>query len=207
MRRRSSVAGSRAVSRELRQPSRWRRTAGCRARLCRAVRKIGHRRFRHGRSRRVQITQPHRDRVRTNFPRRTRFPTAAQIFHVDRALDSQARAVILRAFAHVTAQQRRLVFSLGDATALQQLPRRLHRLPSPCIKEKFLGNRNRAHGRPTSPIASVLRNCVRTFDHSPAPLSVPDNSPALQRWDNSALFSYRVPQCGTKENLYRPSRD
>jgi hypothetical protein len=48
-------------------------------------------------------------------------------------------AVILRAFAHVTAQQRRLIFRLGDAAALEQLARRLHRLPSPCIEEELLG--------------------------------------------------------------------
>ncbi len=104
--------------------------------------------------RRIQIAQAHRDRVRTNFPRRARLPTAAKILDVDRAFDSQAGAVILRAFAHVAAQQRRLVFSLGDAAALEQLARRLHRLPSPCIEEELLGNRDSAHGRATSPIGA-----------------------------------------------------
>src|SRR5438105_15702599 len=96
--------------------------------------------------------------MRTNFPRRTRLPTTAKILDVDRAFDSQARAIILRAFAHVAAQQRRVVFSLRDAAAFYQLARRLHRLPSPCIEEEFLGNRNIAHGRATSRILCVCEN-------------------------------------------------
>src|SRR5437016_14212183 len=95
--------------------------------------------------------------MRTNFPRRPRLPTTAKILDVDRAFDSQARAIVLRAFAHVTAQQRRLVFSLGDAAALEQLARRLHCLPSPRIEEELLGNRNSAHGRATSPIRCVCK--------------------------------------------------
>src|SRR5437762_2605697 len=96
--------------------------------------------------------------MRTNFPRRARLPTTAEILDVDRAFDSQAGAIILRTFAHVAAQQRRLVFSLGDAAAFEQLARRLHRLPSPCIKEELLGNRNIAHGRATSRILCVCEN-------------------------------------------------
>src|SRR4029077_9749116 len=96
--------------------------------------------------------------MRTNFSRRARLPTTAEILHVDRAFDSQAGAIILRAFAHVTAQQRRLIFSLRDATAFEQLARRLHRLPSPCIEEEFLGNRDSAHGRATSRILCVCEN-------------------------------------------------
>src|SRR5438270_9750337 len=96
--------------------------------------------------------------MRTNFPRRARLPATAKILDVDRAFDSQARAIILRAFAHVTAQQRRLVFSLGDAAAFEQLARRLHRLPSPSIEEEFLGNRNIAHGRATSRMVCVCEN-------------------------------------------------
>src|SRR5206468_1803368 len=78
---------------------------------------------RHGdySGRRIQIAQAYRDRMRTNFPRRPRLPTTAKILDIDRAFDSQARAIILRAFAHVTAQQRRLVFSLGDPAAFEQL--------------------------------------------------------------------------------------
>src|SRR6478735_11636049 len=94
----------------------------------------------------------------TNFPRRPRLPTTAEILDVNRAFDSQTRAIILRAFAHVTAQQRRLVFSLRDAAAFEQLARRLHRLPSPCIEKEFLGNRNIAHGRATSRILCVCEN-------------------------------------------------
>src|SRR5204862_1333638 len=99
-----------------------------------------------------------RDRMRTNFPRGPRLPATAKILDVDRAFDSQARAIILRAFPHVTAQQRRLVFNLRDAAAFEQLARRLHRLPSPCIEEEFLGNRNIAHGRATSRILCVCEN-------------------------------------------------
>src|SRR5205814_7802468 len=99
------------------------------------------------------ITEAHRDRVGTNFPRRARLPTAAEILDVDRAFDSQAGAIILHAFAHIAAQQRRLVFSLGDAAAFEQLARRLHRLPSPCIEEELLGNRDSTHKRATSRIA------------------------------------------------------
>src|SRR5207248_1364734 len=118
-------------------------------------RRFGHRRLvRRGdySSRRIQIAEAHCDRVRTNFPRRTRLPTAADIFDIDRALDSQAGAIILRPFAHIAAQQRRLVFSLRDAAAFEKHARRLHRLPSPCIETELLGNRNNAHGRATSRI-------------------------------------------------------
>src|SRR5437764_9483789 len=96
--------------------------------------------------------------MRTNFPRRARLPTTAKILDIDRAFDSQARAIILRAFAYVTAQQRRLVFSLGDAAAFEQLARRLHRLPTPCIKKELLGNRNIAHGPATSRLLSLCEN-------------------------------------------------
>src|SRR5689334_2381775 len=96
--------------------------------------------------------------MRTNFSRRPRLPTTAKILDVDSAFDSQTRAIILRAFAHVAAQQRRLVFSLRDAAAFEQLARRLHRLPSSCIEEEFLCNRNIAHGRATSRILCVYEN-------------------------------------------------
>src|SRR2546423_15704768 len=96
--------------------------------------------------------------MRTNFPRRPRLPTTAKILDIDRAFDSQARAIILRAFAYVTAQQRRLVFSLGDAAAFEQLSRRLRCLPTPCIKKKLLRNRNMIHRPATSWFLGLFEN-------------------------------------------------
>ena len=161
---------------------------GCVSRLDgdepRTCRSFGNRRLdwrRHHGSRRIQIAQAHRDRVRTDFPRRARLPTAAQILDVERAFDSQAGAVILRAFAHVTAQQRRLVFSLGDAAALEQLARRLHRLPSPCIEEELLGNRDSAHGRATSPIRCVCENPRAVYPPRRATSAVSSRSAAARR--------------------------
>jgi len=87
----------------------------------RACRSFGNRRLRCAAttaSGGFQIAQAHRDRVGAKFFPPSETASSCKIFHVDAAFDSQAGAVILCAFAHVTAQQRRLVFSLGDAAAL-----------------------------------------------------------------------------------------
>src|SRR4029077_10740150 len=123
--------------------------------------------------------------MRTNFPRRARLPTAAKILDVDRAFNSQAGVIILRAFAHVAAQQRRLVFSLGDAAAFEQLACRLHRLPSPCIEEELLGNRNIAHGRATSRILCVCENPRAVYPPRQATSAVSSRSPAASRRDTA----------------------
>ena len=91
-----------------------------------------------------------------DLPRRARLPTTANILHVDRALNPQTRPVVLPV-THITAQQRRLILRLRNAAALQQLSRRLHRLPPSRIEEKLLGNRNSVHGRPTSPIQPLFK--------------------------------------------------
>src|SRR6476469_6855722 len=123
--------------------------------------------------------------MRTNFSRRARRPTTAKILDVDRAFDSQAGAIILRAFAHVTTQQRRLVFSLGDAAAFEQLARRLHRLPSPCVEEELLGNRDIAHERATSRILSFCENPRTVYPPRRATSAASSRSAAARRRDTA----------------------
>src|SRR6478752_9838756 len=123
--------------------------------------------------------------MRTNFSRGARLPTTAKILDVERAFDSQAGAIILRAFAHVTAQQGRLVFSLRDAAAFEQLARRLHRLPSPCIEEEFFGNRNSAHGRATSRILCVCENPRAVSPPRRATSAASSRSAAARRRDTA----------------------
>ena len=45
---------------------------------------------RRGGNRRIKIAQAHCDQVRTDFLRRARLPTAAEILDVERTVDSQA---------------------------------------------------------------------------------------------------------------------
>ena len=106
------------------------------------------RRYRRDRRRRwVEPGEPHGDRVRTDLAGRARFPAAAKILDVDRVLDAQAGAVVLRTFAHVAREQRRLVFGFTDPPRLEQFARSLHRLPPSRGAEELLGDRNGAHAR------------------------------------------------------------